>query len=391
LLDDFFWVIITVYLCSYYRSEVSITYVQTHASIFSAGDNREGGRSMSHAGHNHTHGMAKKTLRLAFFLTLIILAAEVTGGLFANSLALLSDAGHVLTDIFALGLAWFATAQAEQPADARNTFGYHRVGILAALANAVTLILITVWILWEALQRFQHPEPVQPVAMFLSATVGIGLNLFIGFGLQKEKENLNARAAALHVFGDIGASIAVIVSGVIILLTHWTPADPLLSIGIAVLIALGAWQLLRETVDILLEATPKEINISALVRDMMLVRGVEDVHDLHVWSIASGMYALSCHAEIDDLPPSQSSPILASLKTLLQEKYCIGHTAIQFESKAHQEYCCGEDELYCQITKIREDHQHDHDHEDHQHDHDHGHENHQHDHGRQEHAYKTSA
>ncbi|MGH7867649.1 MAG: cation diffusion facilitator family transporter [Candidatus Dormibacteraceae bacterium] len=152
--------------------------------------------------------MAKQTLRLAFFLTLIILAAEVTGGLLANSLALLSDAGHVLTDIFALGLAWFATAQAERPANARNTFGYHRVGILAALVNSLTLILITLWILWEALQRFQHPEPVQPLAMFLAASIGIAVNLFIGFGLRKEKENLNVRAAALHVFGDIGASAA---------------------------------------------------------------------------------------------------------------------------------------------------------------------------------------
>src|ERR1700730_16771268 len=124
------------------------------------------------AGHSHTHGMAKKTLRLAFFLTLIILAAEVTGGLLANSLALLSDAGHVLTDIFALGLAWFATAQAERPANARKTFGYHRVGILIALVNALTLLLIVLAILWEAIQRFLHPEPIQPLAMFLSAGIG---------------------------------------------------------------------------------------------------------------------------------------------------------------------------------------------------------------------------
>jgi cobalt-zinc-cadmium efflux system protein len=347
--------------------------------------------SAGHAGHDHTHGMAKKTLRLAFFLTLIILAAEVVGGLIANSLALLSDAGHVLTDIFALGLAWFATAQAEQPANARNTFGYHRVGILAALANALTLILVTGWILWEAVLRFQHPEPVQPLAMFFSAGTGIVLNLFIGFGLQREKENLNVRAAALHVFGDVGASVAVIVSGVIILLTGWSPADLLLSLGIAVLIAWGSWRLLRETIDILLETAPKDINLSTLVRDMMRVSGVEDVHDLHVWSITSGMYALSCHAQIADLPPSQSCPILTSLETMLQTKYRIGHTAIQFESHAHRGKCCIEDGLYCQLT-MSEDHRHeynhDHDHEhsgdhDHEHEHNHDHEhagNHNHDH-----------
>ncbi|MEO7021001.1 MAG: cation diffusion facilitator family transporter [Ktedonobacteraceae bacterium] len=318
--------------------------------------------SMGHAGHDHTHGMAKQTLRLAFFLTLIILAAEVTGGIFANSLALLSDAGHVLTDIFALGLAWFATAQAERPANARNTFGYHRVGILAALVNSLTLILITLWILWEAIQRFQHPEAVQPLAMFLAASVGIGVNLFIGFGLQKEKDNLNVRAAALHVFGDIGASIAVIVAGIIILLSGWNMADPLLSIGIAVLIALGSWRILRETTDILLEAVPKEVNLSALVRDMMRVSGVQDVHDLHVWCITSGISALSCHAQIDDLPPSQSALILTSLESMLREKYRIGHTTIQFESYAHDGYCCADDGLYCQM-KVAEHHDHNHDHD----------------------------
>lgn len=324
--------------------------------------------SMGHAGHDHTHGMAKKTLRLAFFLTLIILAAEVTGGLLANSLALLSDAGHVLTDIFALGLAWFATAQAERPPNARNTYGYHRVGILAALVNALTLILITLWILFEAAQRFQHPEPVQPLAMFLAASVGIGVNLFIGFGLQKEKENLNVRAATLHVFGDIGASAAVIVAGVIILLTGWNLADPLLSVGIAVLIAMGSWSILRETADILLEAVPKDINLSSLVRDMMRVPGVADVHDLHVWCITSGMHALSCHTQIDDLPPSQSAPILASLEHMLQEKYRIGHTTIQFESHSHEGHCCADDGLYCSM-KMAENHEHHHDH-DHDHTHD---------------------
>ena len=174
--------------------------------------------SNGHVGHNHTHGMAKETLRLAFFLTIFILLAELVGGLLANSLALLSDAGHVLTDIFALGLAWFAMAQADRPADARKTFGYHRVGILTALVNAITLILVALVIVWEAIQRFQHPEPIQPLIMFLSAGVGIVINLYIGFGLRKEGDNLNVRAAMLHVFGDVGASVGVIVAGIIILL-----------------------------------------------------------------------------------------------------------------------------------------------------------------------------
>ena len=312
-----------------------------------------------HAGHDHTHGMAKQTLRLAFFLTLFILAAELIGGFVANSLALLSDAGHVLTDIFALGLAWFATAQAERPADARKTFGYHRIGILTALVNALTLILVALVILREAVQRLQRPEPIQPLVMFLSAGIGIAVNLYIGFSLQKEGNNLNVRAAALHVFGDVGASVGVILAGIIILLTGWTPADPLLSVGIAALIAVGAWRILRETTDILLEATPKGIQMGQLVRDMQRVKGVYDVHDLHVWSIASGMYALSCHAQIDDQQTSQSAVILRQLETRLSEQYHIGHTAIQFECHAHQEQYCSVDGLYCQMETMP-DSEHDH-------------------------------
>ena len=310
-------------------------------------------------GHNHTHGMARNSLRLAFFLTLIILIVELVGGLLANSLALLSDAGHVVTDIFALGLAWFATIQAERPANARKTFGYHRVGILAALVNAVTLIVIAFAILLEAVQRFQHPEPVQPLFMFVAAGIGIVVNLFIGFGLMKEANNLNVRAAMLHVFGDVGASAGVIIAGIIILLTGWTIVDPLLSVGIAVLIAVGAWRILRETTDILLEAVPKGLSMPGLVKDMRGVEGIKDVHDLHVWSIASNMYALSCHALIADLPPSDSSAILHSLNTMLSEKYHISHVTIQFECDPHQETYCAVNGLYCHM-ETAENGNHDH-------------------------------
>jgi len=303
----------------------------------------------NHSGHNHTHGMARNSLRLAFFLTLIILITELVGGLLANSLALMSDAGHVVTDIFALGLAWFATVQAERPPNARKTFGYHRVGILAAMVNAITLIVIAFAIMLEAVQRFQHPEKVQPQIMFVAAGIGIVINLIIGFGLMKEASNLNVRAAMLHVFGDVGASAGVIVAGVIILFTGWTFVDPLLSVGIAVLIAVGAWRILRETTDILLEAVPKGISMPDLVQDMKSVGGIEDVHDLHVWSIASNMYALSCHALIADVPPSDSSVILHSLNMMLSEKYHIGHVTIQFECDPHQETYCAVNGLYCHM------------------------------------------
>lgn len=322
------------------------------------------GQGHEHHNHSHTHGMAKQTLRLAFFLTLIILAVELTGGLLANSLALLSDAGHVVTDIFALGLAWFAAVQAERPANASKTFGYHRVGILAALANAVTLILIAIAIIWEAVQRFQHPEPIQPLVMFIAAGIGIIVNLYIGFGLHKEESNLNVRAAMLHVFGDVGASVGVIVAGLIILLTGWTIADPLLSVGIALLIAVGAWRILRETTDILLEATPKGISMTNLVEDIEHIKGVQSVHDLHVWSITSDRYALSCHTLIDNLPPSDSAAILQAMTNLLNEKYHIGHSTIQFESEAHEGAYCEQRGLYCCMETVNEhNHEHDHSHE----------------------------
>ncbi len=299
--------------------------------------------------HHQPHRMARNSLRLAFFLTLIILIAELVGGLFANSLALLSDAGHVVTDIFALGLAWFATVQAERPANARKTFGYHRVGILAALINAVTLIVIAFAILLEAIQRFQHPEPVQPLIMFLAAGIGIVVNLTIGFGLRREGDNLNVRAAMLHVFGDVAASAGVIVAGIIILLTGWTIFDPLLSVGIAVLIVAGAWRILRETTNILLESVPKGLSMPDLVKDMRNVEGIQDVHDLHVWSITSNMYALSCHALIDDLSLSDSSAILHTLNSMLSKKYHIGHATIQFECEPHQEMYCAVNGLYCHL------------------------------------------
>lgn len=314
-----------------------------------------------HEHHSRTHGMAKKTLRLAFFLTLIILAAELIGGILANSLALLSDAGHVVTDIFALGLAWFAAVQAERPANERKTFGYHRVGILAALANAVTLILIAFAIIWEAIQRFQHPEPIQPLAMFISASIGIIVNLYIGFGLHKEESNLNVRAAMLHVFGDVGVSVGVVVAALIILLTGWTIVDPLLSVGIALLIAVGAWRILRETTDILLEAAPKGVSVPELVADIEQIQGVQSVHDLHVWSISSNRYALSCHTLIANLPPSESAAIMQSMTSMLNEKYHIGHTTIQFESETHTGACCEQRGLYCCMEIPREpEHHHDH-------------------------------
>ena len=299
------------------------------------------------AGHNHSHGLTKHKLQVAFGLTAIILIVELAGGLIANSLALLSDAGHVLTDIVALGLALFATAQAERPADAQRTFGYHRTGILAALVNAVTLIGIVIFIGYEAVARLGHPEPVDPGPLFLAAAVGIGLNLYIGFGLRGESaDNLNVRAAMLHVFGDVAASVGVIVAATVIVFTGWTAADPIISLLIALLISKSAWDILRETVDILMEATPRGLDLTRLVHDMGAVPGVRDVHDLHVWSIAGGMPVLSAHVLVaDDRALSACDPLLRALNDLLDHQYGITHSTLQIEAT-----CATPDDLYCNMT-----------------------------------------
>lgn len=318
-------------------------------------------------GHDHHHGMTGAKLRTAFLLTIVILLVEAGAGVASHSLALLSDAGHVLTDIVALGLAWFAAAQAGRPADARNTYGYHRTGILAALANSVALIVIVLVIAYEAARRLQQPEPVVPWLMFVSAAVGVALNLYIGFGLRGESgHNLNVRAAMLHVFGDVGASSAVIVAGIVILLTGWYPADPILSLAIAALIAWGAWRILRETVDILMEATPSDVNVAQLVRDLVRMPEVEDVHDLHVWSIAGGMRVLSAHIQVGgDCRLSDCDALQGKLNALLHERYGIGHSTLQLECAG-----CQPNPLYCDFAAGT--HAHDH-HEqgadgDHQHD-----------------------
>ena len=306
-------------------------------------------------GHDHAHGMVGSKLRTAFLLTFIILAVEVVGGLVSNSLALIADAGHVLTDVVALGLAWFAARQSERPADVGNTYGYHRTGILIALINAATLIAIVIFIAVEAVQRFQHPQTVTPILMFVSAAVGIVLNLFIGFTFRAESgSNLNVRAAMLHVFGDVGASAAVVVAGLIILTTSWYPADPLLSLVIAVLIAKGAWDVLRDTLGILMEATPAGVNVAQLVRDMMRVPEVEDVHDLHIWSLAGGMPLLTAHVQVgDNCSLSRCDEIITELNGQLKAKYAIAHTTIQLECAR-----CSESELHCAITPSRAEHVH---------------------------------
>src|ERR1700730_2212501 len=292
------------------------------------------------------------TLKLALAFTCAVLVIELLGGLASHSLALLSDAGHVLTDVFALGLAWFAVAQANRPADARRSYGYHRVSILAALVNAVTLIVIVLLIAYEAVRRLAHPEPVQGGIVMVAALIGIAINVYVAFGLRGHGHSLNMRAALMHVVGDIGASVGVVVAGLVILLTGWLYIDPLLSLGIAVLIDFGAWGIVRETVNLLMEGTPAEIDLAAVTREISRTELVTSMHDLHVWALSSDEVALSCHVVVGECPLGDAEHVVRDLEGRLCEKFDIGHTTTQVES-CHP---CGE------IHHGAGDHNHPHEH-----------------------------
>jgi cobalt-zinc-cadmium efflux system protein len=282
--------------------------------------------------HRHHHDAAGDRLRVAFFLSLIILFVEAAAGLAAHSLALLADAGHILTDAFALGLAWFAARAAQTPPDERNTFGYHRSGILAALMNAAVLILIAGAALVGALLRIRNPSQVEGGLVLAAATAALLVNLYIASGLRHDRNsNLNIRAALLHVTSDAAASVAVMVGGVLILVWHVYIADPILTMGIAVLIAVGAWQIARDTVGILMEGTPAGMNLDALREAMSEVPGVLDVHDLHVWALSDGFGLLSAHVTVPEQSLADAADLLADLKLMLRNRFHIEHATIETE------------------------------------------------------------
>jgi cobalt-zinc-cadmium efflux system protein len=272
------------------------------------------------------------TLKVALALTCVVLLVELAGGLLSHSLALLSDAGHVLTDVFALGLAWFAVAQANRPADRWRSYGYHRVSILAALVNSVVLIGIVIAIGYEALRRLANPEPVQGVIVIVAALIGIAINAYVALGLRGDTHSLNMRAALLHVTGDIGASVGVVVAGAVILLTGWLYIDPLLSTAIAVLIAYGAWRIVRETVNLLMEGTPPEIDLAAVTSEITGTGLISSMHDLHVWALSSEETALSVHVVVGDCPLGEAEHVVRDLEKRLCDRFAIGHTTIQVES-----------------------------------------------------------
>lgn len=275
-----------------------------------------------------------RVLAFGLALSLLLLLVETVFSVWSHSLALLSDAGHVLTDAAALGLAWFAVAQGERPATARRTFGYHRMGILVALFNAAFLLVVVGWIGWQALQRLQHPEPVLAPMVIAVAAVALAVNLFIARQLSRVPRSLNVRAARLHVVGDLLASAGVLAAGMVIALTGWYAADALVSLAIVALIAVGAWSVLQEAVDILMEATPAGVDAERLVEAVRQVGGVRELHDLHIWGVTSDVRALSAHLLVEDQMVTQADQVQREVRELLAHEFGIEHATLQLEGNA---------------------------------------------------------
>jgi cobalt-zinc-cadmium efflux system protein len=285
--------------------------------------------------HSHAHEHRPATGRIlgwSLAATFAFVGVEVAAGLEAHSLALLSDAGHNITDALALLLAWIGFYLQSKPADEIKTYGYQRTGVLAAFVNALTLIVLSAWIFYESVLRLRAPEPVHENVMIVVAVLGLALNAGIMVALrQASSHDLNVRGAFVHMLGDALGSIAIIGGGVAIRYTGWQRVDPILSILIGALIVWTAWGIARESLNILLEGLPSGLTLQDVISSMRSVEGVLDVHDLHIWSLGSSTRALSCHVLIEDVPPSSSDGILRGINGMLAERFHIAHTTVQFE------------------------------------------------------------
>jgi len=310
--------------------------------------------------HSHHHSTAGtgKVLQWSLIATTLFVGLEVFAGLRSHSLALLSDAGHNATDALALLLAWFAFFLQARGANERKTYGYHRAGVLAAFLNALVLVLLSLWIFWESYERLVRPEPVAETWMMVIATAGLALNGGIMWGLRgAHAHDINVRSAWIHMLGDLLGAAAILIGGAIIYATGWLWVDPVLSIIIAALIIWTAWDIIQESLNILLEGSPRNLQLNDVQAAMCCVPGVLDVHDLHIWSIGSSSHALSCHVLIEDVPPSASNCILHDINHILLDKFHICHTTVQFEHVN-----CAVSEAGCVIPVDAEAHQHHHSH-----------------------------
>lgn len=273
----------------------------------------------------------QRVLRLSLIATIAYVVLTLVAGLRAHSLALVSEAGHNASDALAIVLSFVAVWFQTRPATDQKTFGYQRAGVLAAFLNAITLILISGWIALEALHRFSQPEAVQPRIMMVIAAAGVLMNGAIAAMLWRVNHDVNIRSVFIHMLGDTLSTAAVIAGGFVILVTGRTWIDPALSLVIAALILWSSIAIVRETLNILLEGTPRGISLVDIRSTLSAIEGVEDVHDLHVWSLGSNSHALSSHVTIADIPPSESNLILDRINGALREHFRIYHTTLQFE------------------------------------------------------------
>ncbi len=263
---------------------------------------------------------------------------EVVGGLISGSLALLADAGHMLTDSAALAMAWLAARWSCRPADELRSYGYHRLQILAAFANGIGFIVVVIWIGIEAVSRLFTPVPIQGGIMLIVSSAGLIVNLLAFAILRSDRSrNLNVRGAALHVLGDLAGSVAAVTAALIILSTGWTPIDPLLSIAVALLILRSAWVIIRQSAHILLEGTPQDLDVGALRRTLAeTVPAIRDLHHIHVWSLTPQRRLLTMH--VDTEPHADSADVLLRIKEILAERFGIEHSTIQIECDGCADY-----------------------------------------------------
>lgn len=298
--------------------------------------------------HSHLRDVAKQTtsrLSLSLFLTLAFVVVEAAAGYYANSLALLTDAAHNLTDVIALGLSWFAIRITAQPANARKTYGYHRAGILVALLNSTTLVLISLGIFYEAHQRFSSPPEVQSSILIGVGLIAVVINLVTALLVHRGSESdLNLRSAFVHLMGDVISTIGAVIAGVIIYFTDANWLDPLVSVLIGFLILYNAWGILRETVEILLESTPRDVDLKKMVEEIVEVDGVLGVHDLHVWSLTQSLRSMSAHILTEDITVSAGAAIQSEINKLVYRRYNIVHATLQLECVD-----CDLDSLYCKL------------------------------------------
>lgn len=290
-------------------------------------------RAMGHS-HDYTVMLTGRRLALSIFITLGFVVGEAITGYLSHSLALVSDAGHNFADALALVFSWYAIWIAQRSSTAQRTFGYHRVGILAALVNAVSLVVIALLLFWEASTRLRHPEPVQSTPMIAVALIAILMNTVISFWLKSAaKKDLNVRSAYLHMLEDVISAAGVVVAGVVVAFTGASIADPVVSILIGVLILWSSWGILKESVNVLLEAIPEGMDMADVERTIGSVHGVLAVHDLHVWTVGSGMVCCSCHVMVNEQSVRSGENVLRAITEELEHNFSIAHTTIQLESR----------------------------------------------------------